>query len=64
MDVGPELHHLAHLLRVSASTARDLADLRQSDLNEIYQLAKTAESIADQLDRIADKPAKGVNGNA
>ena len=56
MDGELELRQLAHLLRVGASTAREIADLRKLDVGEIDDLASQAEDMAARLDRLADKP--------
>ena len=57
MDGELELRQLAHLLRVGASTVREIADLRKLDVGEIDDLASQAEDMAARLDRLADKPA-------
>ena len=57
MDGELELRQLAHLLRVGATTAREIADLRKLDVGEIHDLASQAEDMAARLDRLADKPA-------
>lgn len=57
LDDGLELRQLAHLLRVGASTAREIADLRKLDVGEIHDLASQAEHMAARLDQFADKQA-------
>lgn len=53
MDGTAELLQLAHLLRVGANTARDIATVRQVNAAEIYCLAKQAETMAEDVERIA-----------
>lgn len=53
MDVSSQFRQLANLLRVSASTARDLASISRFDVGEIDRIASDVESIAGRLDRVA-----------
>ncbi len=56
MNGAHELRQLAHLLRVGAETAKEIATLRAADTTEICALATQAENMADDLDRIAGRP--------
>lgn len=58
MDGSNELRLLAHLLCVSATTARDVATLRNNDVEEIFSLSKQLEALASCLERIANKPSR------
>ncbi len=53
VDGTVELRQLAHLLRTSASTIRDIASLRNERIPEILMVAEKIEFIADDLDSIA-----------
>lgn len=54
MDGSNELRQLATLLRMGATTARDIATIRGSqDAQKISALADQAEAMADSLDGIA-----------
>lgn len=56
MDGTAELLQLAHLLRVGAITARDIAAVRKVNATEIYSLADQAEVMAEDIERIARTP--------
>ena len=56
MDGTAELLQLAHLLRVGASTARDIATIRKVNVTEIKSLADQAEVMAEDIERIARTP--------
>ena len=58
MDGTHELRQLAHLLRVGAETAKEIATFRGADATEICALATQAETIADDLDKIAGRPRR------
>lgn len=55
MDGSAELRQLAHLLRVGAEVAGDIAGLRPRDADDILRLAEEARAMADQLDAIDAK---------
>ena len=57
MDGDAEIRHVAHLLRVMATTVRDIAELRDADVRELCSLATQAEVMAAGLDSIVDRPA-------
>ena len=48
-----ELLQLAHLLRVGADTALEIADIRQKDAGTIERLANQAIAMAGELEAIA-----------
>ena len=56
MDGTAELLQLAHLLRVGATTAREIAILRKVNAKEIHSLAVQAEMLAEDLERISRTP--------
>ena len=56
MDGTAELLQLAMLLRMGATTAREIAIVRKADLQEIYTLADQAEAMADDMERVARRP--------
>lgn len=56
MDGTAELNQLAHLLRVGASTAREIAKVRNVNEIEINLLADRADAMAEDLERIAATP--------
>ncbi len=56
MDGNAELLQLAHLLRVGASTAREIAIIRKVDAAEIHSLADQADAMAEDLARIVGTP--------
>ena len=58
MDGDAEIRQLAHLLRVIATTARDIAELRDADICELCGLATQAEGWAAHLDSIADRSTR------
>lgn len=60
MDGTAELLQLAHLLRVGAETARDIAEVRLLDATEIHSLADRAEVMAGDIERIAGTPVFGT----
>lgn len=53
MNGTAELLQLAHLLRLGANTARDIATIRERNATEIYSLADEAELMASKIERIA-----------
>jgi hypothetical protein len=57
VDGTAELRQLAHLLRVGANTAREIASVRKVSATEIYSLADQADVMAEDLERIAATPA-------
>ena len=59
MDGTVELLQLAHLLRVGANTARDLAALRKANVKEICSIAAQAETLADDLEKIVTASVVG-----
>lgn len=59
MDGSAELLQLAHLLRVGAGAARDIAMLRPNDIVKIEALAGEAERMAQDLEAIV---ATGKDG--
>ena len=56
MDGTAELLQLAHLLRVGANTARDIAIVRKVNAREISSLADQADVMADEMERITRIP--------
>ena len=58
-----ELRQLAHLLRVGAETARDIATIRTVDATEICSLALQADGMAEKLDRIAERGGARMTGD-
>ena len=52
MDGTAELAQLAHLLRLGADTARQIAGFRKADSERINALAREAERMALDLDEI------------
>ena len=60
MDGTVELRQLAHLLRTSASTIRDIASLRNESVPDILAIAEEVNSIADDLDSIAGIARRGA----
>ncbi len=56
MDGTAELRQLAHLLRIGAEAARDIAALRPADAARIEAIAGRAEAMAADLDTIAATP--------
>ena len=60
MDGTAELRQLAHLLRVGANTAREIASVRKVSATEIYSLADQADVMAEDFERIAATPVSDV----
>ena len=58
MDGSVELRQIAHLFRLVADTARDIALIRQRDASALERLADEAVSMATKLDAIADPSVK------
>ena len=56
MDGTDELLRLVELLRLGAATARRIADIRVLDREDLYQIVAEAERMADDLQRICDRP--------
>ena len=56
MDGSAELLQLAHLLRVGADAARDIARIRPHNATAIEHLADQAEGMATKLEAIAMWP--------
>ena len=56
MDGTAELLKLVELLRLGAVTTRQIADIRLRDREELYQIVEEAERMADDLQRICDRP--------
>lgn len=64
MNSSAELRQLAHLLRVGAGAAREIAFSRADDAQEIFQLADQAVAMAERLDHIAARSAADEIGQA
>ena len=62
MDGSAELRQLAHLLRVGANAARDIASIRMRDVREIHSLAIRAEDMAEEIDAIAAGAPPATDG--
>ena len=58
MDGTTELLRLVELLRLGATTTRQIADMRVRDREELYQIVAEAERMAEDLQRICDRPAQ------
>ena len=58
---SPELSQLADLLRIGATTARQIAGLRPNDRVSIERLAARAEEIANEIDAMLSAEAKPVS---
>ena len=52
MDGSAELAQLAHLLRVSAETAKNIAWMRPTDADRILPVARRIDDIANAVDNI------------
>ena len=56
VDGTAELLQLIELLRLGAATTRQIADMRMRDRDELYRIVEEAERMADNLQRICDRP--------
>ncbi len=60
MDGAAELRQLAHLLRVGADAAREIATLRPNDAGAIDRLVGQALTMAEKLEVIVAGPRGGA----
>ena len=59
MDGAAELRQLAHLLRIGAETAREIASIRPMDAEAIDHLADQVIAMADAVEAIVSGPWAG-----
>ena len=59
MDGAAELRQLAHLLRIGAETAREIASIRPKDAEAIDHLADQAIAMAEAVEAIVSGPWDG-----